>query len=752
MSVQVSQLNRAVSMASVEAITTVRQLLPIKLFALPGNNNIVDGTHSPFTNEVDSGWWGNELSEADGFLPNPAILTVSQRLSAYLFILSGIGDNYPVDFKLELYKDSELIYEVDVTDNTNETYELMLDEAYDIDTYVLTIYRISSGNNVLKVSTATFGTHIFNLMKSPARHIHGRVEVAYSNIIGDTTVTINEGANGSLPDNISHSPHELSAKFFKLFDNKLDGSYKVIGQESEAGWWPKTMPDSSGVYAEPYTFTMEFSMRTLYGFNMHCGNDYPVDFNVRFIGQSGLVKSISVTGNKSTEYSLTEAINNVTKIEIDILKSSSPNRPAIITTIPIDSVVVYNDENLIDISLLEELTYEDELEKLGGVSANELTINFNNQDKSFYFNNASSPIAKYLKKNKRIKAWLGVEVSGTGNILWSPLGVFWTHSWDVPVGSLLAKCTAFDTLGLLSSRPYYKHYVYRDKSLGELIDIVLTAAKEELEFIEWRINPALYDIIIPMTWFNNASYTAALNTIASCDLLNIYCDRNGVIVADRKLSTVDSPDDVWSDSTNVISKSYPTLHTSPANHIRVDISKISIIEDEILNIENINESISAGEVCTYNFNSTLVTLKNLSISTTATYTYEVYSWGIEITFTSDGVLNSITVNADAISIDKSSSVLLRNEEAISEDGVVECHIQSDLIQTVEHASRLAAYIFNRSGLSMYDTEVEYRGDISLTLNNVINLSEGIAPTNLYYIKRHELYWNGSLRGSARLNT
>jgi hypothetical protein len=194
------------------------------------------------------------------------------------------------------------------------------------------------------------------------------------------------------------------------------------------------------------------------------------------------------------------------------------------------------------------------------------------------------------------------------------------------------------------------------------------------------------------------------------------------------------------------------LFTSPANHIRVGISKVSIEETEILNIDNINETVSEGEVCTYNFNSPMVDNIDVDIRTTATYEYVTYSWGIEVTFKSSGMLTGLFVTANAVIVDKSSSVLLRNEAAISEDGVVECDIQSDLIQTVEHASRLASYIYDRSTLSIYDTEVEYRGDITLTLNDIINLAEGIAPVNLYYIKRHELYWNGSLRGSARLNT
>jgi hypothetical protein len=755
MSVQVSQLNRAVSMASVEVITTVRHFTATDLFALPGGSNVVDGTYTPFTREVDTGWWGSELSDAAGYLPNPAVLTVTERMSAYRFILSGIRDNFPVDFTLSIYKDRVLQKELEIKGNTEETYEVTFDRAYDIDTYVLTITRISLGKDVLKVSEATFGNHLASLMKQHDRHIYGRVEVAYNNFMKDTTVEVNDGAHGSLTDSVTNNSHTASAKFFKLYDNSLDGSYKLIGQESEAGWWPKTMPDANGVYTVPYTFRMSFSQRSLYSFYLYSDaiyNDYPVDFDVRFIGPSGTIRTIEVRNHNSAEYYLADTIEDITNIEIDILKTNNSGRPAVIHAVPIESVVAYYGRDLIDISLLEELTYEDSIEKLGGVSANELVVNFSNEDKSFYFNNTASPIAKYLKKNKRVKAWLGVEIPNTEEILWSALGTFWTYDWNVPVGSLTAKCTAFDTIGLLGTRPFTNHVVYKDKSIGALIDIVLTSARNELPFIKWRVDPDLYDITIPFAWFANSNYRDALNKIASCDLLNIYCDRDGVIAAVKKMEGFESPNDVWSDSTNVIDKNYPTLYTSPPNYINVAISKVTIERTNIVKVDNINEYVVAGEVRTYTFKNPMYNGYGVGMDTTAEYTLEVFSCGMNVNFITSGLLRSIEVDANVIIIDNSSSILLRNEEAIIEDGIIECNIKSDFIQTVEHASRIARHLYDKSALSIYDAEVEYRGDISLTLNDIIHLSEGIAPINLYYIKRHELHWNGSLSGSARFNT
>lgn len=753
MSVIVSQRNRVVSQAAIDAVTTARRFTYKNLFALPGGHNILDGTFAPFGSNTDCGWWGSELSNANGYLPNPAVLTVTGRTSAYTYSIRGIQNNYPVDFTLELYLNNALQKEIVVTDNDLSAIDITLDKAYDIDKLVLTITRISVGNDVLKIATASFNLGTSNLMKAPERRIHGRVEITYANAIKDSAISTNEGAHGSSGANLNNDILLTSGNFFKLHENKLDGSFVVAGDGSETGWWPKTMPDDSGVYQTPQTLTLTFTQRNLYGIRI-IGHalDFPVDFSVEVTDRSGSSQLITVIDNQSPEYMNDSLFRDAVKIEITVFRTNRPNHPVIIMEVPVVSSITYNDSELIDISLLEELSYEDALEKLGGVSANELSVNFSNEDKSFYFNNADSRIAGYLKKNRKVRAWLGVEVPDNGDTIWSILGTFWTYSWDIPVGSLIAKMTAFDTLGLLSTQTYYDHKVYRNYSIGDLVDTVLTSAKAQFSFLTWFVEPALYDVVIPVAWFEYASYTAALNRIAACDLIHVYCARDGSIVVSKRLSGVESPDDVWSDATNIIDKSYPTLYTAPSNYLDVYISHVATVEEDVLTLEDANYAVKAGETRSLTFSSPVEAISSVVIDSTATYTYKWFSWGIQITFTSAGVLNGVTVVGTALDVNAVSYIHQQNDESIEENGIIPCEIKSDFIQTNEHASRLADYLYSRITESIYDVEVTYRGDIALTLNSKISLPEGIAPNNLYFIKRHELYWNGALSGTARLNT
>ena len=172
---------------------------------------------------------------------------------------------------------------------------------------------------------------------------------------------------------------------------------------------------------------------------------------------------------------------------------------------------------------------------------------------------------------------------------------------------------------------------------------------------------------------------------------------------------------------------------------------------EVLLDTTVGELVHAGDVRVFKFNK-IAHDASPSVDATAEHTEEWYSWGLIVTFTSDGVFNSVYVQGESLSVDNSSFVERVNSEAMLENGTVECEVLSDFIQTADHATRILERMYDRSEASMYDAKVTYRGDIQLTLTNNIYLADGIAPANLYSIKRHQLNWNGALSGTAELST
>jgi hypothetical protein len=236
--------------------------------------------------------------------------------------------------------------------------------------------------------------------------------------------------------------------------------------------------------------------------------------------------------------------------------------------------------------------------------------------------------------------------------------------------------------------------------------------------------------------------------------MHIYCDRQGKIVAAPQKLRLDYYKDIWADNTNVIDKTYSSLYTVLPNIINVTVVSPALKAEENLVKDTLVFDVNDVPSRTLQFNAPYVSnlVVNIDKDSSVAYTYNVYSWGIEILFTGSGTVRSIECLGTSLDVSNTAMLSRRNESSIQTNGAVTRDIAADFIQT----SSLANYIMDRlaslSEYDKYDVEVTYRGDISLTINDPILLSDSIAPDNRYNIKRHQLLWDGSLTGSAHLNT
>lgn len=752
LSVTVNRLNRAVTPGSFDLIFTARQIKERNLFCLTDNK--LDGTYKLFP-KADVGWWDDYLSDANGYLVEPAVIEVTQYINAYALQINGYQGVFPVDFSIVLYNAGAIVGREYVVDNTEFNRLVILPASVDIDRYVVTVTRISKPYDVLRMSSVSFSAAISSLCASRERKMHAKLEIVYNNPMYGLggTATSDDSAYSAQPSQMLDGTQPSEARLFRLYDNKLDGSYVVAGSATQVGWWPKGLPDSNGVYTDPKRATITFSARPLLTHNVlgyAPTNDFLVDFNLYAVDTSGVEHKIEVRDNTLLNCPVYIGVDNAVSLSVEPLRSSNPGRPGIITEFSITSSVIYYDKDIIDVNILEELTYEDANESLGSISANEIVANLNNTDGMFYFSNTESLIARQLKKNRRIKAWFGVEAPD-GGIIWVDMGTFWSHSWDVPVGSLVARVTAFDTIGLLSTLTFENHPVFVGKSIGYMLEYILSDAKTYFEELDWLIDEELYNINIPYGWFPYGSYAAALEKLASCDLLYIYCDRVGRVVARIRPERVENAYASWSDSTNVMTTTYPTLYTDLANHIDVTVTAVTEVSGEVFNYTT-PVYLSVGDSKQLQFSYPMLSMESIQIDSTAEIEYRVYSWGISIDALSDGVISSIVVNGVYLTTDTSQFVTRRDKEAILANGAVHSVITSDFIQSREHALRIADRLFTDTALTRYDAEITYRGDITLGIGDPVELVDGKAPDNKYFIKRHELYYNGALTGTARLNT
>lgn len=705
----------------------------------------------------------------------PLVASAAQELDSLSYtddaVRVAVGEVSEIDNTISKRHESVRIYTTDSTHITNtisKTYEVLpIDTTSDI-AHVINTVRSYDTLVVCDECHKSLDSSIANIhaaMKAPSRRIYGKVLITYTDpLLNDTIADIStsgEAYNSSLAQ-LTDGRDSVNEKFFTLYDNDLSGSYKVSSADSQVGWTSDVISDSDGYFHAPPYIILSFQARPVVAFKVCFDNShYNVvkDFDVEFTMASGETRMYSFTDNVLEEVVVNpdEPIAEVTSIKITVKRVTKAEYPAVIVDVPTSSEVLYvgyqDKSDLISIDVLEELTYEDDIEALGGMSANEVTVVLDNTSKEFNFSNSTSPIAKQLRRNRKIVPYLGAEVI-PGEIEWHTLGTYWSYSWDAPIDSLTASVVGFDTIGLLGTTFFTNHQVLTDVSLGFLIDYVLTDAKKLFGFLKWSVADELYDVIIPYAWFAAESHAAALRKISQAYPMHIYCDRQGQIVAAPQKLQIDYYYDTWSDSTNVIEKTYSSLHTVVPNLINVTVLGPIIVSGTNLVEDTLVFNVSDIQSRTLNFGNPYISdfVVDIDCDATVNYTYEVYAWGAVFTFTGTGTVRSIKCTGSSLDTSNTASITHRDNLSIMTNGVVTRDIYADFIQTSSLANFIISRLVSLATLDKYDVEVTYRGDIALTINDPILLLDGISPSNKYNIKRHQLTWDGGLIGTAQLNT
>lgn len=618
-------------------------------------------------------------------------------------------------------------------------------------------------SDILRVTTGVLSkpTNIHTVMKSPSRKVYGKVYITYTDPMLDsfTVITSDFSAYNSNVEQLLDGLSEPVDNLFTLYENDLSGAYVLSDIDTQVGWTSNVLSDEDGDFEIPPSLKITFEARPITGLPIFFNDTYgcvPRDFTVVITKKDHTIITKDFVDNTAAELLIIpETIPDVVSIEVTIYSATRAGYPVTIIDIPIISTLLYEGysdlSRLMRIDLLEELTYEDSIEALGGISANEVTVVLDNSHKDFFFNNPMSVVASQLKRNRRIEPWLGAEVV-PGEIEWYRLGTFWSYNWDVPVNGLTATVVGFDTIGLLDTTDFHHHTVLVGKSIGQLIEYVLENAKEEFSFITYSVDPSLYDIVIPYAWFDHGSHSAALRKISMCYPMHVYCDRNGVICAAPQRIHRDYYYDTWSDSTNVKDKTYSSLYTTLPNIVNVTVKEPVVTHDVELARDEKSFTVVGEADITLNFNEAYLSDLVLEIDTSVPYSYEVFSWGITVHFVGSGPVYSIVCKGTAVSLVDKTTLTRSNAASIKLNGAVTRDVSADFIQTQELGATLIDRLFSLADFDRYDATVNYRGDIALSINDPILLLDGIAPDNRYNIKRHELSWDGALRGTAELNT
>lgn len=669
---------------------------------------------------------------------------------------------YDVSTDVSFSKTDTLSIDENINKDTNSSQfssdNLLLDKNVEQD-LITASFNVTDSLNI-KLEELPELTNVHSRMNEQYRETHAKVEITYTDPFIDNTIDITStGAayntnERQLADNVSLSAY----KWFSLSNNTLDGNSRLIDSSQRlysTGWWSKVLSDENGNFEVPLVISVTFNPRSLTSLKV-VGDDkletYPVDFVINcYDSEMTLLYTHTVTNNSEVYWQTKiPTLLHVAKLELIIYKINRPYDSAKITEFYTAVVETYYSDRIVDISLLEELDYSSVSIALGSISSNEIDIALDNSDGKFNFGNKNSPLYGLMKRNRRVKVWLGTEII-PNEIEWYPLGTFWTIGWDMPDFSLEARITARDRLELLRYTDFTTSLLYENYSLYQLFEIVLNDAG--LTTNDYIIDASLQNIIIPYAWFDRMSHRSALERLAQCAYINVYCDREGRI----RVEPIDTSQLVYfvlDDNVNIYSKSYPISQTEITNYVEVAANTVTIQPlQEVLNIEE-ELQIDPHSSLSLSLSFTTIPVKNVQQPIIVSdkeveVEMQAYAWGVELTLTNPNdescTITSIIIQGQPLELSSKSFAVAKDDDLIRDNGKLKVSISHDFIQKYSYAQELATTLLNAYKQSLYDVSIEARGNIGLYLGTKIQVNDSKMNTQYEYITRRQIIkWNGAL--------
>jgi hypothetical protein len=602
-----------------------------------------------------------------------------------------------------------------------------------------------------------------NAMKAEKYRVLARVAVDYTDPFMDQSIDIaaNEQANVSHPAQTADSVTEPFGKFASLDGSwVLDGAYTLApatpeeAQNKQMGWWGSQLSGIDGAFVLPYpALTVTHFPRPVHSLSVTGDSkrmEHPVDFQVNLYAEDGtLLHTKNVTGNTEVawRYTLPNPVLDVAKQVLTITRWSHAGRQAKILEFFTSIQETYLADDLVSLHLLEEREASQGSLPVGNITANEITLSFNNESRKFDVDNTQSPLWGLLKQNRRVRAWLGVDIDGLTE--WVPLGVFWTLDWDNLDETLEATVTARDRMELLRQGTYQSSQVQANVSLYTLAEHVLQDAG--LTTSDYAIDSALQNIIVPYAWFDPVSHREALRIIAEAALAAVYADRDGTICITPFALGGDTPVLTITEDDYFSPPRAPSRQESVANEVIVTTQPLRpVVAPEEVYRSNEPISVPANQTVsiTVHFNQPPVIEAEASLISPpagvsiSSVTY--YGWGAQV-----GIKNvnasaaqvTLSIEGKPLTVQNKERATARDEASITENGPLRFEFpENSLVQTLTQAQNIANTLLPSVKDPRRDIALDdWRGNPALLLGDRVTVKG-----QDYHVIRQEVEWSGGL--------
>lgn len=398
------------------------------------------------------------------------------------------------------------------------------------------------------------------------RDPRARVRVSWVDSAGESTLTstTNDENRAAIMSQVTDTVTTTTRKWMHCADSSyafkpiLDGTCYPMPSDlvsGQVGWYGSTASTSLGDWAVDPVLTIEFASRAFVDslIVIQCDtqyNEYPTEFTLKLYDGVSLEHTYSTTTNTATTIEVDLSgytFDSITKVEITIEKWSAPYGIVKINEVRFTTQNIYTGSDIVSLDIIEEMVTDGGSLPIGNITSNEISLSLINTDDRFTYGNTNSVYNSLLRAGVKIEVWLGfvlpsgtsdssadtyiVETEGSDKVGYYPYGVYWSDDWITDRRSLTVKTFARDRMDQLRKTEFDDSLLYENTSLYDLAEIVMNSAAAKVsDGLEWEINTALNNTVIPMAYFNRMSYFQALKQIAVAGLTTVYVNRNGVVV------------------------------------------------------------------------------------------------------------------------------------------------------------------------------------------------------------------------------
>ncbi len=400
--------------------------------------------------------------------------------------------------------------------------------------------------------TADFKTAALLNRRDP----RARVEVTWTDPSIDTTLQVSSNDDNRVTFNqqVVDGDNVTSEKWAHLNTAIIaDGSFKLMPaypSEGQVGWYGATPCNASKIWAGTNPIlTVEFTSRpieylyltgdTVYG-------EYPEEFTIRLYNGVSLLATEAVTGNSTVSATidlLSHSIVSCDSFTVEVIKWSAANQVVKINECYAPILDLYYGDEITELGILEEMQAENGSLPIGNISSNELSLGLSDDSRRFQFGNTNSKYHTLLKKNRKIKVWLGfVLPSGSsdvssgsyivetinGDIIgFHPYGVYWSGDWNANIREASVDTDARDLMEILRTTEYNTSPVWEGQTLYKIASDIMLQAVSEIVGLTYEIDTALQNYTIPVGYFERQSYFQTIKDIVSVAQSIAYVDRTG---------------------------------------------------------------------------------------------------------------------------------------------------------------------------------------------------------------------------------